>query len=102
MAEPRQVGRTPYTGLRFDGSSFDSWQFGVKLAVQSEELWGIVKGTELMPEPVRVSVLINSLYSFKTPAPYSDTHTCYVRRETYHTGSVRAEDGLPHWECEMK
>ena len=59
MAEPRQYGKPPFTGLRFDGTNFDSWQFGVKLAIQSEELWGIVNGTELKPDPIRVSLPIN-------------------------------------------
>ncbi|EFX63416.1 hypothetical protein DAPPUDRAFT_320841 [Daphnia pulex] len=45
MAETRQDGRPSYTGVRFDGTNFDSWQFGVKLAIQSEELWRIVNGT---------------------------------------------------------
>ncbi|KZR99918.1 Uncharacterized protein APZ42_004024, partial [Daphnia magna] len=53
MAETRQDGRPSYTGVWFDGTNFDSWQFGVKLAIQSEELWRIVNGTELRPEPIR-------------------------------------------------
>lgn len=59
MAETRQDGRPSYTGVWFDGTNFDSWQFGVKLAIQSEELWRIVNGTELRPEPIRVSLQSN-------------------------------------------
>ena len=44
--------RPHYTGIRFDGTNFDSWQFGVRLVLESEELWNIVKGNEVKPQPV--------------------------------------------------
>ncbi|KAK4004199.1 hypothetical protein OUZ56_005941 [Daphnia magna] len=47
-----QDGRPHYTGIRFDGTNFDSWQFGVRLVLQSEELWTIVKGNEMKPQPI--------------------------------------------------
>jgi hypothetical protein len=47
-----QDNRPHYTGVRFDGTNFGSWEFGVRLILQSEELWNIVKGRELKPEPV--------------------------------------------------
>ncbi len=47
-----QDGRPHYTGIRFDGTNFDSWHFGVRLVLQSEELWTIVKGNEVKPQPV--------------------------------------------------
>ena len=48
-----------YTGLYFDGTNFDSWQFGMRLALQSDELWLTTNGTETRPETVRIL----SLYS---------------------------------------
>ena len=68
MGEPRQDGRPPYSGVRFDGTNFDSWQFGVKLAVQSEESWGIVNGTEPKPNPIIVSLPINLVNNFEIAA----------------------------------
>ena len=41
-----------------DGRNYESWKFGMKLALQSDELWGIVDGTEEKPDVVR-----NSYYS---------------------------------------
>jgi hypothetical protein len=48
-----------YTGLYFDGTNFDSWQFGMRLTLQSDELWLTTNGTETRPETVRIL----SLYS---------------------------------------
>jgi hypothetical protein len=55
-----QDSRPHYTGIRFDGTNFESWRFGVRLVLQSEELWTIVKGNDLKPQPV-------SLISFYFP-----------------------------------
>ena len=41
-----------------DGRNYESWKFGMKLALQSDELWGIVDGTQEKPDMVR-----NSYYS---------------------------------------
>jgi hypothetical protein len=47
-----QDNRPHYTGIKFDGTNFESWQFGVRLVLQSEELWNNAKGNELKPQPV--------------------------------------------------
>jgi hypothetical protein len=54
FSELRQDGRPPYTWLHFYGTNFDSWQFDIKLAIQSEELWGIVSPTEPKPQLLAV------------------------------------------------
>jgi hypothetical protein len=47
-----------HIGWCLGGRNYESWKFGMKLALQSDELWGIVDGTEQKPDVVR-----NSYYS---------------------------------------
>lgn len=92
MAEPRQDGRTPYTGLRFDGTNFDSWQFGVKLVIQSEELWATSTICIIMYYYTLLCEFSNICLIFWN-STYIDTHT---------TGVVCVKRGLPHSQCENK
>ncbi len=46
-----------HVGLFLDGKNYDSWKFGIKLALQSDELWGVVTGTERKPELVRTDIV---------------------------------------------
>jgi hypothetical protein len=46
-----------HVGLYLDAKNYDSWKFGIKLALQSDELWGVVNGTERKPELVRTNTL---------------------------------------------
>ncbi|EFX79168.1 hypothetical protein DAPPUDRAFT_104652 [Daphnia pulex] len=39
-----------HIGWCLDGRNYESWKFGMKLALQSDELWGIVDGTEQKPD----------------------------------------------------
>ncbi|KAI9552665.1 hypothetical protein GHT06_020537 [Daphnia sinensis] len=39
-----------HVGWCLDGRNYESWKFGMKLALQSDELWGIVDGTEQKPD----------------------------------------------------
>ncbi|EFX64079.1 hypothetical protein DAPPUDRAFT_118564 [Daphnia pulex] len=39
-----------HIGWWLDGRNYESWKFGMKLALQSDELWGIVDGTEQKPD----------------------------------------------------
>jgi hypothetical protein len=39
-----------------DGKNYASWKFGMKLALQSDELWEVVNGTQR--QPAKVSLLM--------------------------------------------
>lgn len=72
-----QDNRPHYTGIKFDGTNFESWQFGVRLVLQSEELWNIAKGNELKPQPIN---LHNSCKQLCSDVPHED----HVRGEIFH------------------
>jgi hypothetical protein len=80
-----------YTGLHFDGTNFNSWQFGIKLAIQSEELWGIVSPTEPQPKLLAVGLinLVNLVICFYllNASVYWNTHSPVV---------LCVNRGLPH------
>ncbi len=105
MADQRQDGRPPYTGVRFDGDNFDSWQFGVKLAIQSEDLWSIVSGAETKParEPVSVDPKFVRMYNAVDNSSlqnYFFANIAVYVREVYHTGYGERHMGFPHSVCE--
>ena len=41
-----------HVGWCLDGKNYESWKFGMKVALQSDELWGVVEGSELKPDVV--------------------------------------------------
>ena len=93
-----------HVGLYLDGKNYDSWKFWIKLALQSDELWGVMNGTERKPELVRTNTL------------YICMLTCWVLVSqrahmwsvcaSYQRGSlvvicmeaIYASIAFPHWE----
>jgi hypothetical protein len=40
-----------------DGKNYASWKFGMKLALQSDELWEVVDGTQRQPDVVSLLMI---------------------------------------------
>jgi hypothetical protein len=45
-----------------DGKNYASWKFGMKLALQSVELWEVVNGTQRQPAEVSLLMIYYFLY----------------------------------------
>lgn len=54
-----------HIGWCLDGKNYESWKFGMKLALQSDKLWGKVNGTKPKPDVLSKTCLLKlhlSLY----------------------------------------
>ncbi len=75
-----------HIGWCLDGKNYESWKFGMKLALQSDELWEIVDGTETQPVVVSKCIyLVNCVHVGEVCAQQghavmlSVCVTCYFR-----------------------
>jgi hypothetical protein len=94
-----------HIGLYFHGTNIDSWQFGMKLALQSDEPWQVTNGTEAKPETINllVSEIPYTRYCMAfhmwSCEPWDFLHAMHVKCSTYGHMSHKAFLHTLHVRC---
>jgi hypothetical protein len=70
-----------HVGLFLDGKNYDSWKFGIKLALQSDDLLGVVNGTERKPELVRTDIVYICMLSTCHPTSPHVVSVCELSKK---------------------